>query len=296
MHYYRLDLLYDGRTYQGWQTQPHQQTVQDTFDQALASLGLGPSIAAGRTDAGVHALQQVVRTTSLQAWDGRDLVRALNAHLPSSIRVEKASAVGENFHPLKNAGKEYRYFWAAQVAPFCQGLITQYDFVLDLNLMRQAAQDLVGKHDFAPFACRGTPVKSTIREIFAVRLTEHVAETRCDLPWKGGTYCEFSIIGSGFLKQMVRLIMGGLMNVGRGKVSLDQWQTVLAGNYAGLGETNLAQEASPSSPASWPFPRLGPVAPADGLYLARAFFSPQERAARIAELQSGDGNGPSCGG
>ncbi|MBP5296714.1 MAG: tRNA pseudouridine synthase A, partial [Bacteriovoracaceae bacterium] len=174
MFFYRFTISYDGRPYQGWQSQPHQQTVQDTFDRVLAALGFQiPSLAAGRTDAGVHALGQVVRASSAQSWRPESLTKALNAQLPSTIRVQASALMPENFHPLKNAGKEYRYFWAAEVAPFCQGLLTAYDYPLDLVAMQKAAAALVGQHDFAPFACRGTPVKSTIREIFAVQLKTH---------------------------------------------------------------------------------------------------------------------------
>ncbi len=289
MFFYRLDIAYNGLAYQGWQTQPHHQTIQDTLDQALLGLGfLRPSVAAGRTDAGVHALKQVVRISGPQAWDPAALVRAVNAKLPSAIRVQAARPVEESFHPLKNEGKEYRYLWAKEVLPFGQGLMTAYDFPLDLALMAQAARCLLGKHDFAPFACRGTPVKSTIREIFAVQIQSKTTP----LPWITGEYYQFSVVGSGFLKQMVRLIMGGLFNVGRGKVSLAQWQAALAGDCTPPPATELDDGANSaaSSPlfspkiTTWPYPRLGPVAPPDGLYLADVFFTPAERQQRIIQM------------
>jgi len=275
MDYYRLDLTYDGRSFQGWQTQPHHQTIQDHLNAALSSLDPAlQTIAAGRTDAGVHALAQVVRLRMDKHYSAAAVLAAANAHLPPAIRVLHAEEVEESFHPLNNAGKEYRYFWAPQIHPWQEGLITQFDYPCDLSLMQAAAKAIEGAHDFASFACQGTPVSTTVREIYKAQIEFKTSSLGEEFPLNLGGYYQFTIIGSGFLKQMVRLLMGGLFNVGRGKVSLAQWEQAFSS----------ASEAERPAMAVWHGPRLGPVAPPDGLYLAKVFFTAAERDARVRQL------------
>ncbi len=275
MYFYRLDLTYDGRSLQGWQTQPHQQTVQDHLNAALRPLDpVLQTMAAGRTDAGVHALNQVVRLSLTKHYPAAAVLAAANAHLPPAIRVRQAQEVEESFHPLNNAGKEYRYFWAPQIHPWQEGLITQFDYPIDLSLMQAAAKAIEGVHDFAGFACQGTPVRTTVREIYKAQIEWQGAADGEEFPLSLSGYYQFTIIGSGFLKQMVRLLMGGIFNVGRGKVSLAQWEQALPS----------AQEVGEVSSTLWHGPRLGPVASPAGLYLAQVFFTAAERDARVRQL------------
>jgi len=293
MYFYRLDLTYNGRFYQGWQTQPHQQTIQDQLNAALHDLDPAlQTMAAGRTDAGVHALKQVVRLSLSTHYAPAAVQAAANAHLPAAIRVQQVREAAESFHPLHNAGKEYRYFWAPQVSPFQEGLITKFDYAVDLALLQAAAAAVEGQHDFARFACRGTPVSSTVRDIYAAQIeyvaSSHPAHRSLDDEWPGEfplnglAYYQFTIIGSGFLKQMVRLLMGGIFNVGRGKLSLTQWQAALK-DGAIKGEADFGQATTGAD--VWHGPRLGPVAAPDGLYLAQVFFSAAERDARVRQLK-----------
>ena len=280
MYYYRLDLVYDGRAFQGWQTQPHHQTIQDHLNNALKDLDPAlQTLAAGRTDAGVHALKQVVRLSLATHYPASAVLATANAHLPPAIRVGQALEVAESFHPLHNAGKEYRYFWAPQIYPWQAGLITPFDYPCDLGLMQAAAQALEGRHDFAAFACQGTPVSSTVREIYKAQIEFKKTALAEEMPLGLTGFYQFTIVGSGFLKQMVRLLMGGIFNVGRGKVSLAQWAQALPAAAAltpSLEERSLA--------GGWHGPRLGPVAPPDGLYLANVFFTAAERDARVRQL------------
>ena len=251
MIYYRLTLQYKGTTYSGWQIQPDAKTIQGELHEALKKITKSPSvksIGSGRTDAGVHALDQVVKIQIELEIPPENLVKALNSNLPDDIRVLKASLSDDAFMPTVDAiSKEYIYRFTTGRTPtaFQREFIANHAFELDRKLMDEACKILIGKHDFMNFYTEGTEVNSTIREIFECE----ILDARQD-----GIFPEhfvFRVVGSGFLKQMVRLLVGALWNVGRGKISLEEFKKSL-------------QEPSRS--------RLGAVAPPEGLYLARVNY------------------------
>lgn len=254
IHYYRLILQYKGTQYLGWQIQPESagRTVQGELNKALEiiSKNKAQSLGAGRTDAGVHALGQVAKVSIELQINPENLLKALNSHLPDDIRVVHAEISDHEFFPTVHAtSKEYQYrFTFNKYATALQNdLIVNHTFDLDIALMRKACEILVGEHDFINYYCEGTEVASTVRTIFEAEILE-VQHSGWDmLP----SHYVFRVVGNGFLKQMVRLLMGALWNVGRGKITLDQFK------------------ASLSSPKTQ---RLGVVAPPSGLYMVRVNY------------------------
>jgi tRNA pseudouridine38-40 synthase len=254
IHYYRLILQYKGTRYLGWQVQPESAglTVQGELNKALqvVSKAAVQSMGAGRTDAGVHALGQVAKVGIALAIDPENLVKALNVKLPDDIRVIHAEVSDYEFIPTVHAkSKEYHYRFTGNrmFTAFQNDLITNHPFDLNIDLMLEACRLLEGDHDFQNYFCEGTEVSHTIRTIYQCDI-QHIEQGSWEmLP----AHYVFKIVGNGFLKQMVRLLMGALWNVGRGKITLDQFKNSL------------------SVPCSH---RLGPVAPPQGLYMVRVNY------------------------
>jgi tRNA pseudouridine38-40 synthase len=207
-------------------------------------------MGAGRTDAGVHALGQIAKVSIPLIIAPENLVKALNGNLPEDIRVILGEEIAEDFHPTVHAkSKEYHYRFTSQrtFTAFQNDLIVNYPFDLDLTKMREACKILVGEHDFTNFFCEGTEVSSYVRKIFSCEIVEIDQGEWEMLP----SHLSFRISGSGFLKQMVRLLVGAIWNVGRGKISLEEFRSA-------LGPTKVQ--------------RLGPVAPPNGLYMVRVNY------------------------
>ncbi len=254
IYYYRLIIQYRGTNYSGWQIQPENAgaTVQGELNKALAIVSKSSvkTLGAGRTDAGVHALGQVVKAAIELKIDPGNLVKAINVHLPDDIRVIEATQSSEEFLPTVHAkSKEYHYHFTCQrgFTAFQNDFIVNHPFDLDLRRMREACQLLVGRHDFSNFFCEGTEVNSTIREIYECEILEVAQGDWIMFP----SHYVLRIVGNGFLKQMVRLLMGALWNIGRGKKSLEDFKL-------SLGSVKTE--------------RLGPTAPPEGLYMVRVNY------------------------
>lgn len=211
---FKLIVAYDGTNYFGWQYQPDQPTVQRFVEAALGTV-LGqprwPARASSRTDAGVHALGQVV-VFKTNAWKAaaEKLTPALNTYLPNDIVVRSAEEVQPNFHPLAFCtGKRYRYrVYSSRVAdPLDSRFHWWVKQRLCIDRMREAAQLLIGKHDFAAFETSGSPRQNTIRTVRAIDIESH---THLD-----GQQISIEIEADGFLYNMVRNIAGTLVVVGR---------------------------------------------------------------------------------
>ncbi|MDR2117643.1 MAG: tRNA pseudouridine(38-40) synthase TruA [Planctomycetaceae bacterium] len=210
----KLELSYDGTNYRGWQRQPKLPSVQETLETTLAEI-LGETVSvtgSGRTDAGVHALKQVAAFSTSSRLETSVFQRALNGHLPHDIRVLQAEEVPVHFHPITNAiSKRYRYLIDDNRPSF--PLLRNYCWVyrepLDLNTMQQAAQFLLGEHDFACFQALGSPRKTTVRTI------SDVSVERINDP--NGLYAPLICIeveANGFLYNMMRIIAGTLVLLG----------------------------------------------------------------------------------
>ena len=281
----KLTIAYDGTDYAGWQCQPNKPTVQETLEHAIEKVTgqRGRTLASGRTDAGVHALAQVVgfRTESTLSPDV--FVRALNANLPHDIAVLDAVEAPNGFHPIRDAHRK-RYRYVIHDGPVRDVFLRHYAWhyvygCLDADAMRRAAEPLLGKHDFRSFESSGAPRKSSVRTVFDLTVSRGRAGqggeelngngivSPCPnsphpnpLPEGEGTnsrgrgagdFITIEIEANGFLYNMVRAIVGTLVQVGRG-----------------------------AQPESWPGEVLsamdrrvaGPTAPPEGLFLVHVEY------------------------
>lgn len=255
MNFYKIHVSYKGTNYFGWQIQNSlegKKTVQGEINSALSKLCQSEDIktlGSSRTDAGVHAIEQVFRAALPLNLPLSALDLGLNSFLPPDIRILKAEFSSQDFHPVGAAiWKEYLYYFSnIRPSPFEEDLFAYYPYELDYSQMEAASKLFLGKHDFKNFQCTGTEVPTTIREIFEIELSKVVRVS----PWGELPLVCLRIRGDGFLKQMVRMIMGSLWSVGRGKTSIPRVREAI--------EMTTME-------------RVGFVAPACGLYLHKIHF------------------------
>jgi len=216
----RAIVAYDGTDYGGFQRQANAPTVQAALEAALAQVTQETTsvLAAGRTDAGVHAAGQVIAFDTAWRHGLGDLQRALNAVLPGDIAVLEAAEAASDFHPRYDAhSRRYRYtMYNARVRwPLARRYSLHVTAPLDVAPMQEAAQSLVGEHDFAAFG-RPPQGRVTVRRVVAAE-------------WRGEPPClTFDIEANAFLYRMVRSIVGTLLKVGRGEMSVEDFAAVLA--------------------------------------------------------------------
>ncbi len=227
----KLTVAYDGTAYAGWQVQPNGKTVQAAMEEALARILQEPVRlrAAGRTDAGVHAREQVVDFSDAGRRDLESLVRGGNALLPPDIRILAAEKAPAEFDARRSAAaKEYRYFlYASDVAsPFLSRYAWHLDPTLDLRAVTEGLSPLVGVHDFTSFRGQGCTARTAVRTIFRAEVSRHEPP---------GLY-SIDIVGSGFLRHMVRNIVGTVVDAGKGRHSAEHVGEILrARDRSGAG-------------------------------------------------------------
>lgn len=219
----RLTLAYDGTNYVGWQRQTNGLSIQQVIEEAFRPLmgsGEPPTVAgAGRTDAGVHALGQVASATLEIDLAASAIHRALNVRLPADVRVIGVVDAPPGFHAQFHAtGKTYRYRIATTrvLSPFDRWFVWHAPALAGVDRMREAAAALVGRHDFASFQAGGGFVRDTTRTLRRVELRETAGELQIEID------------GDGFLRHMVRAIVGTLAEVGAGQRPVDDLPRVLA--------------------------------------------------------------------
>jgi tRNA pseudouridine38-40 synthase len=231
----KLLIEYDGTNYQGWQVQPKGSTIQGILEEKLGLL-TGQSVqlfGSGRTDSGVHALGQVAHFKTQNQMDIRTIQRALNSLLPPDIVIQKVEEVDEDFHSRKRSKSkvyEYRILNRNLRSVFHRGYVWHIPQKLNLTEMKKATQILVGEHDFSAFRTVGSPTRTTIRRVIRAE-------------WKRGRdgLIRFEIEANGFLKQMVRSIIGTLVEVGKGRMKAADLRKIL--------NSKDRKEAGPTAPA-----------------------------------------------
>lgn len=209
----KLTVAYDGARYSGWQSQPDRPTVQGTIEAAWHEITQETLrvTAAGRTDAGVHALGQVVGLSTETLLSRATLLRALNAVLPSDVAVVRIEEAHEGFHATYEAiGKRYRYQIHNGRVPsvFDRDFAWHFPHELDEEAMRRAGQVLIGRHDFSSFETAGSERPDSVRTITELTVARGAAEL--------AERVTIEVAGDGFLYNMVRTIVGTLVEVGRG--------------------------------------------------------------------------------
>ena len=238
----RFEVAYDGTDFNGWQVQPGLPTIQGVLEETIGGIEGKPVhvVGSGRTDAGVHAYAQVAAVTIENPIPDDNFRRAVNRLLPRSIRINQVSEVALCFHPRFDARRktyEYRIFREEVCPPFDQRFVYHHPYPLDEAAMTQAAPLLEGDHDFTAFAAadeKDASEPSRVRTIFRSTLARNERTL------------VYRVTGSGFLKHMVRNIVGVLLEVGK---------------------RNLAREDVLARLAPGCRIRPGPAAPASGLFL-----------------------------
>ncbi len=217
---YKLTIAYDGTRFFGWERQPDRETIQGKLESVLEKLN-GKAvdvIGAGRTDAGVHA-RAMVASVRLDVKESCEEIRDyMNRYLPDAIAVREVKEAGDRFHARYNAiGKTYRYTcFVGEVKPvFDRRYVTMLDYSVDVEKMRQAAAILTGEHDFRSFCGNPRMKKSTVRLVDSITIEQNRDRIH------------FTFHGTGFLQNMVRILVGTLLEVGRGYWEPDYVQTVL---------------------------------------------------------------------
>lgn len=229
-----LTVAYDGTNYCGFQVQPNGRTIEGELNRCLSELLQEEIkvIGASRTDSGVHALGNIAVFDTTARMPAEKFSYALNQRLPEDIRIQKACQVTADFHPRHCDSKktyEYRIYNAEFPMPV-KRLYAHFTYVpLDEKRMQQAAEYLVGEHDFQSFCAAGTVVETTVRTIYKAKV------------YREGNEIVIRVTGNGFLYNMVRIIAGTLIEVGRGSIEPEQMQEIL--------EKRDRSAAGPTAPA-----------------------------------------------
>jgi tRNA pseudouridine38-40 synthase len=253
----KLLIEYDGTNYHGWQRQKNHTTLQEIIeDRLLRITGEDAAlISASRTDAGVHAFGQVASFKTNSNLEPITLQRALNATLPEDIRILNAGETAAAFHPRYDAlGKSYFYIISNGLSAFSSAFFYRYawrvPYTFDLAEMKKAGDLLLGRHDFSAFRGAGCGAKSTVREITSVSI-ERISSIDFMTAKINGNFIKIKVEATAFLRHMVRNITGTLVEVGRGKMTLNS-----------ISEAIRLKDRG----------KTGPTAPAHGLFLEKVSY------------------------
>lgn len=249
-----LVVAYDGTRYHGWQLQPSEVTIESELNRALSEL-TGEHICvigASRTDAGVHALGNVAVFDTESRIPEEKFSYALNQRLPDDIVIQKSVGVPQDFHPRHcECSKTYEYRILNRRFPLPEYRDTAFFYYgqLSVEAMQKAAAAFLGEHDFAGFCSAGAQVKSTVRTIYRLEVVEQ--PSGADSQEQTDRVITIRVTGNGFLYNMVRIIAGTLLEVGKGTIPPEQIENIIA-------SCDRAQ--------------AGPTAPARGLRLKEIVF------------------------
>lgn len=218
----KLIIEYDGTNYYGWQKQNDKVTIQGTLEEAVRNLTKEENevIGCSRTDSGVHARGFVASFKTESTVPPHKFREAINYRLPDDIVVLSSEEVSEDFHPRYLAkGKTYEYTIYNNLVPTAlnRTFSYHYKYPLDIESMKEACNFFKGTHDFKAFRSEGSSVKTTVRTIYDLNIKTE------------GDFIKISVSGDGFLYNMVRIIVGTLINVGRGKIAPHDIEKIIAG-------------------------------------------------------------------
>ncbi len=254
---YFLEVAYDGTDYCGWQYQPHSRTVQEAVQQVLSKMYAGLPIhliGSSRTDTGVHAQRFAASFLTPRRPDipADKLLRAANRQLPPDIRLRTVREVPLEFHARHDSlGKAYTYVInLGAPSPFTDRYSWKPIHEMDVEKIRAAAQVLVGTHDYSSFVVERSMIEEAVRTIYRIEVEEI------------GRFCCVTFVGNGFLYKMIRCLMGVLEAAGAGKLTPEEVRRILEARD---------RSAAPET------------APPQGLFLMKAFYTPEERAAYRTE-------------
>ena len=231
MQRYFITLSYDGTAYHGWQIQPNGISVQEVLEHALSTI-LRESIAitgAGRTDAGVHGRMMVAHFDTELSFDCAQLVYKVNRLLPRDVSVSRIEPVDEDLHARFSAtSRTYHYYVHTGKQPFSRQYSCVLHYSLDFDKMNEAAAYLIGEKDFKCFCKAGADVKTTICNLTEARWIPTNDEFVLTTDDTVTNWC-FVITANRFLRNMVRAVVGTLVEVGRGRLSLDEFKKIVDG-------------------------------------------------------------------
>lgn len=231
-----LRVAYDGTNYHGWQVQPNAKTIEGELNRVLTQL-TGEEIqvtGASRTDAGVHALGNVAVFDTASKIPAEKFSYALNQRLPEDIVIQSSLQVADDFHPRHcDCRKTYEYDILNRTFPLPAYRNTAYFLYgdLDLDAMRKACQAFLGEHDFASFCAAGAQVQTTVRTIYSLEVLEQplaVNERGVSSQRSPERLLTIRVRGNGFLYNMVRIIAGTLVEVGRGHIRPEEVEGIIA--------------------------------------------------------------------
>lgn len=251
----KLKIQYDGTLYNGWQLQPHGTTIQGLLQEAIFKLtGERTNVAgAGRTDAGVHAIGQVATFDSLSLLSNKVMKRGLNALLPGDVRIMDIEDTASDFHP-RYCARSKRYIYIIANMDDNPVFFGNYAWwiraPLDLSSMKTAADYICGSHDFSSFKGSGCGAKNPVRNVYSLEV-EGFNEMKFLFASFSGNYIKLSMEADGFLRHMVRNIVGTLVGVGKSKIKPEKMNEILKAK-----DRRLA----------------GPTAPAKGLFLEKVIY------------------------
>lgn len=246
----KCTIAYDGTYFHGYQVQPRERTVQGLIESILSTIHKGVSVrisGSGRTDAGVHANGQVFHFDTPLSIPEEKWPIVLNTRLPDEVTVKEAVFVSTDFHSRFSVEqKEYRYriYTGEARSPFNRHFALHYPHTLSVPDMERAARHLIGEHDFTSFCSAKTEVEDKVRTIHRIEIHKHEEEII------------FSFVGNGFLYNMVRILVGTLLEVGTGNRSADE--------IPGILEARDRNQA-------------GKTAPPHGLYLWKVDYGSDEK-------------------
>ena len=258
---FKVTLQYDGTPFVGFQVQPNGHTVQEALEKALKLMSKGqtiPVVGSGRTDSGVHALGQVIHFDYPAEIGEEAVLRAMNSILDDAIRITKVERVEDDFHArFHTNGKKYIYKVDTSKfpSPFTRQYMYHHPYRTDIKRMQEALKDIIGVHDFKSFCSTKTDKTNFVREI-------HRAEVTAD---PDAEILTFVFEGSGFLYNMVRILVGTTLQIGDGLRPVDEMKRLIAAE-----DRNEA----------------GPTAAAHGLYLAEVYYLGLEGRQQVSQAYS----------